>query len=299
MSNVPQFAEGELVTVQIKNARVVGTGLASLPNVILETENQFGPWTFEVPTSYPGVDVTRVAPAEWPPQPGDIWADHSNYKWAGLIWDGGVKLYPVEQAAATREWPESVMDQCGPMRLLYRDGWTPATDTAPAEPEPGQDDERAELVAGYRALADFIAAHPGLPDLPRRVSWYSRSQEAHTAWVEALPDASTSDHPHQNTIQHWASAKLRGLGLDLTWIEDLPPAVEPLPHRQPADTRPSLGEALADAFPEAVSACLNAFSSEALCPNDAVPGKHFCQECIDSGRAAATVANDVTLRGAL
>jgi hypothetical protein len=312
MQTVPQLIENELVNVSIRGARVaeVDRTLDGSPVVELVTSH-----VLRLPLAMRGVTVERVAPAEWPPQAGDVWRDRDGRKWFVRYVDGEPYMVSTTEDNGS---PEYVLDEHGPMTLHDREGWTPTTDTAPAAHTPEQLDERAEVIAGLRRLLDVIEAHPELTRLPRWINWQTRTAEEQAAWIAALGGAAVEDHPHGNTIQHWAKAKLRGLHLDVTWIENLPPAAEPLPARVPAgvleisrsielvepDTRLSYDEALADAekhghLPLVIASCLSAFDTEVLCPNNAVPGKHFCQPCIDSGRAAQAAAADPLLDGAL
>lgn len=257
MSKVSQqFAEGELVNVQIKNARVIANdGVHPLPYIRVQVDNQFGQWDFDVPTAYPGVDVTRVAPAEWPPQVGDRWFDRKGDEWVALFWDGAVRLYNIDADHTTREYPENVMESVGPMRLDRRRGWTPAADTTPAAPEPEQVDKRAAMVAGFRALADLLEAHPEIPmgaSLGGQTYYLGLGDDTKIrAAIER--DAATlgvtlreRQHSTDPACIVISGDYPVGGGVALALHASVATAA-PLPHRNPDDARMSLDEALADA----------------------------------------------------
>lgn len=219
-STKPTFSPGELVNVTIRGARII-PGVNDRINLHLGASGTGR--DIVVPFPYLGVSVERVAPAEWPPQPGDIFADRFDNEWVCTDSDGETILMS-EIGGAQNVDALDVLADFGPMRLVRRRGWTPATETTPAEPE--QVDERAELVAGLRELADLIEAHPQLTGLPRTIDWQP-GEEQFAQWVEVL-DARLTDHPHEGTMQHWANASLRGLRVHLAWIEDLPVEAEPV-----------------------------------------------------------------------
>jgi hypothetical protein len=163
MSKVSQqFAEGELVTIQIKSARVA----AFIPGdhaTVGEITVEMGVHNIEavVPLAY-GVTVERVAPAEWPPQIGDIWTDRDGSEWVADDTDGETILMRRLGGGGSTDALD-VLDMHGPMTLIRRRGWSPAADTTPAAPEPEQVDKRAELVAALRELLHRLESNPSMP----------------------------------------------------------------------------------------------------------------------------------------
>jgi hypothetical protein len=158
--NGTKFAEGERVNVTIRNAHVVSTSGDMLPTAIVRVENQFGEWRFEIPTAYPGVDVERIAPAEWPPQHRDGWKSERNgWEWFAVKKDSG-RIMLVNDYGDSYD-PAWAMENTGPMTLTRREGWTPAAPVDVGEPAPV--DERAAWVAGIREIADLVEARRDLP----------------------------------------------------------------------------------------------------------------------------------------
>lgn len=241
-----QFAEGELVDVHIKGARVVDNPTASLlplPSVRVCVENQFGDWDIDVPTSYPGVNIARVAPAEWPPQVADTWAvqlfDGGGREYFATGLHGKIRMRAADDLGDAWVTPDDLLD-AGPVRLVRRRNWTPPTDTAPAAPEPEQVDRRAAVIAGAREFADLLEARPDL-DLGYMGAFgpLVRSMQALRAWAQVLGveiKSSTSN----DTVHHTVKGRLAGLEVSPFWLEDLPkpkPASAPLPHRVPDEQR--------------------------------------------------------------
>jgi hypothetical protein len=159
--NAPEPGVGELINVTIRGARIesIDTGLAvcSLPGHA---------WRPTVNLRAAGVDVTRVAPKEWPPRPGDVWegADGAQFfARAGEPGDPGW-LAPADREIGS-SYPDEILASFGPLRLVYRRGWSPKP--APAagvdEPEAETLDERAAAIAGLRELADWLDEHPQIP----------------------------------------------------------------------------------------------------------------------------------------
>jgi hypothetical protein len=86
------FRIGEIVDVTIKGSRVVGIGY----------DDRFdSPWLRvaipigddemhgRIHLDAPGITVERVAPAKWPPQPGDLWRDNGGTLWFAVEDDHG------------------------------------------------------------------------------------------------------------------------------------------------------------------------------------------------------------------
>jgi hypothetical protein len=150
---IPQLAVDELVNVTIRGARVEEL---DCPGDDTFATLALGSYRVPIALHAPGVTVERVAPAEWPPQLGDIWADRNGSEWftvkSGRMLDG---------TGGGWSDPQEVVSGFGPMRLVRRRGWTPA---APAEVgEPEKLDERVAWVAGIREIADLIEARRDVP----------------------------------------------------------------------------------------------------------------------------------------
>jgi hypothetical protein len=149
----PTLTAGELVDITIRGARVEAF------NAGYTTFAPKGGAHITIETGSVGVDITRVAPIEWPPQPGDVWDDaHGGSWWARPDSEEDLTLQSEKGGS---DYPDWVLQSYGPMRLAFRRGWSPAP--APTADEPGQVDERAEAIAGLRALADWLEANPDLP----------------------------------------------------------------------------------------------------------------------------------------
>jgi hypothetical protein len=146
---------GELVDIAIKGARVEAY------NGGYFTVAPTGGAHITIETGSTGVRVTRVAPAEWPPQVGDLWLDASGSEWFAPM-RAKPELESTTAGSSAADW---VLGRYGPMTLAYRKGWTPApaADVDQADEVEPKLDERSAVIAGIRELADFLEAHPGLP----------------------------------------------------------------------------------------------------------------------------------------
>ncbi len=95
MSNEQKFQFGEIVDVAIKGARVLAIGSATITVGIAEHKAHLPLLCTE---------ITRAAPAEWPPQPGDLWRDekHKGLWYACSEGDDGhlTLLGPRQESAA-------------------------------------------------------------------------------------------------------------------------------------------------------------------------------------------------------
>lgn len=157
------FAPGEIVDVVLRGATVADVDMDASDVLALKLAGAKPGELVLLPVPWAGVTVTRVAPAEWPPQLGDIWEDRDGSEWFAEVTDGETIIMRRVGAGGAADALD-VLDMHGPMRLVRRRGWTPATDTTPAAAlEPEQVDERAEQIAGLRALADLLESHPDVP----------------------------------------------------------------------------------------------------------------------------------------
>ena len=117
------FQVGELVDVTIRRARVErhdGDGLAL----------SVGGARIVIPVVLPSaapssVTTERVAPAEWPPQPGDLWADSRGVWWfVHRVQVGNARhetrLVPDRPVQAGGWWPDRLLSDRGPVTLVHR-----------------------------------------------------------------------------------------------------------------------------------------------------------------------------------
>lgn len=80
----PEIRPGDIVDITIKGARVKEIcyhGDDNGPDLRFTYKTKFGEAHDAVWVDAPGVTVEHVAPAEWPPQPGDLWRDRHGGLW--------------------------------------------------------------------------------------------------------------------------------------------------------------------------------------------------------------------------
>jgi hypothetical protein len=111
-----EYRPGEVVDITIKGARVDrvdGRWLGCL----------LGAYRVTVPLDGPRVTVERVAPAEWPPQPGDLWKDRNESVWFALRQrNRGVRLVPGDPVGPLVGYDsDDVMAKVGPLILVRRE----------------------------------------------------------------------------------------------------------------------------------------------------------------------------------
>lgn len=114
------FKPGDLIDVTIKGAHVQSAGSYWVTFWVDESSN-----LHSVHTDAPGVTVEHVAPAEWPPQPGDLWRDNGDELWfvVQLAPDDIAMLpsYPVSSSKRGVK-PDRVRSTVGPLTLVHREG---------------------------------------------------------------------------------------------------------------------------------------------------------------------------------
>ncbi|MFI6813737.1 hypothetical protein ACIBG7_15055 [Nonomuraea sp. NPDC050328] len=136
------FVPGEIVDITIKGARVVEVcrhGDGNGDDLRFRYESKTGEsWPSAIWADAPGVTVERVAPEEWPPQPGDLWRDGRGNLWfaarhipdydnhedsRGINGDGfRTVLVPSHLGeAGAPERPENVVQPFGPFALVRRE----------------------------------------------------------------------------------------------------------------------------------------------------------------------------------
>lgn len=123
------FQPGELVDIIIRGARVVQLARPGYLRVDLDTGPQLA-----IMADHPAVTVERVAPAEWPPRPGDVWRDRDGSPWfaATVIERGGnavVRMLSGLGHEPSYQYPATFVQRSGPLTLVHRE----------PEPEGGED----------------------------------------------------------------------------------------------------------------------------------------------------------------
>lgn len=220
------FQPGEIVDVVIKGVRVRHEDADGVVTVL--AENPLGAVTwYEMP---PQAAITRVAPAEWPPLPGDKWRDGEGRPWFAIdVTDPVcheeqfVALVNTFGARLTNPYADVV--KYGPFTLVHRE-----EQDAPAEPEAAlaaelddvallraaaallRDRNRAAFVemttcpGGYATpnYADYLLAvlgetEPRTPVLEFAVMMSPQVASALAAWLESVADeAEKHDAAHHS-----------------------------------------------------------------------------------------------------
>ncbi len=131
-----QLQVGELVDIQLRRAKVVAvvrdTAADAAPHsVVIDYTGDEATCKLVIDVTAPRVTVQRVAPAAWPPQPGDLWRSaptqwHPN----GLLWlacdntdDDGVSdsYVPLRSQTGVYGAANDVLEIHGPMVLERRE----------------------------------------------------------------------------------------------------------------------------------------------------------------------------------
>lgn len=154
-----EFTAGELVDVVIKGARVQAfnagyTTLAPKAGAHITIE-----------TGSAGVEITRMAPKEWPPQPGDVWEDRNGKRWFAGATDEASTIWMHPAEVGVGGYDHDILAERGPLTLASRRGWSPEPAPTVTEDEPVRsvDGSRAAKVQGLRELADWLEANPEVP----------------------------------------------------------------------------------------------------------------------------------------
>lgn len=119
------FTPGELLDVTIPGVRVIREETDEHGYRDLVVEYADDARAYEILLPAPGasrVTVERIAPAEWPPQPGDVWAPE---RWRDQLWmavtdsRGETVLVSADNSSARRR-PDEVVADRGRLALLFR-----------------------------------------------------------------------------------------------------------------------------------------------------------------------------------
>lgn len=137
-----EFAQGDIVKITIEGARVVGEGYderyqSAWLRVALAINGDEAHGKLHLGAQ--GLTVERVAPPEWPPQPGDVWGSDGGGRWfaaqhvadfdnpadfAGCNSDGWrVVLVPLSIGpyGEDPQRPEAVSSHVGGLFLIHRE----------------------------------------------------------------------------------------------------------------------------------------------------------------------------------
>jgi hypothetical protein len=207
---------GELVDLRLPGMRVadpVAGHLVLVGDSGIDTE----PFEVRIPSTAQFV-VTRVAPREWPPQKGDVWASP---RYGGEEWVAAAGAGDIVMTSLTRpgSWfaPGKVSQDEGPMVLVRRRGWTPPDPDA----ELSTVDEAISAAQVVAHIARGLSA--GLP-LPAsiqlgehgelhlvKLQMKSNATAAAAAWAESfrLP-ALVIDDAVINTSRPWRGHQSAG-----------------------------------------------------------------------------------------
>jgi hypothetical protein len=130
------FQAGELVNVTIRNARVVNSypvrrDDADMGTVLVAEYTNGEHRNIAVNLAAEAVTVERVAPAEWPPLPGDLWRSTPTRRSpAGQLWlacgavdvDGKTDPYvPLVSTEEDHAYADDVLHSYGPLTLVHRE----------------------------------------------------------------------------------------------------------------------------------------------------------------------------------
>ncbi|MEU3452104.1 hypothetical protein ABZ671_00475 [Micromonospora sp. NPDC006766] len=125
------FRPGELVDVVIRAARVIEPRHTDDTALTLAyAEPQPGIFATLCIDHFDAkrVEITRVAPAEWPPQPGDLWRSAFGRLWFVYSYVNGEgrreqRFTPADDRAYGGNpcTPEALLSQEGPLTLVHRE----------------------------------------------------------------------------------------------------------------------------------------------------------------------------------
>lgn len=118
------FKPGELVDLTIRGARVKSTnGGGSGESLILAyAEVERGVFA-TVELRHPDADsvtIERVAPAEWPPRPGDLWRDCHDVLWFTTT-ESDVANPFMRTTDYSGNHARNLLEHVGPLTLVHRE----------------------------------------------------------------------------------------------------------------------------------------------------------------------------------
>lgn len=220
MEKVPQYRVDELLDVQIRHARV--RAVDDRGGLYLG----YGAGNDEllVDPAHAAITVTRVAPAEWPPQAGDVWTDRDGEEWFARVETDGSDEYGLLVRANARAGyqygtrADDVLASYGPMRLERRRGWTPTP--TPTDAEPAEVDLRTVRAAFLTAFAEAVRDGQDVEHITIEIAQY-KGVEIHTvhnsidqvtAWTKlfGLPTPACTGKVYAGGGPSWQAYETRG-----------------------------------------------------------------------------------------
>ncbi|TDC25941.1 hypothetical protein E1211_30515 [Micromonospora sp. 15K316] len=121
---------GEHVNITIENATIVEVSRHALAINLPGTEPNGVKGFITINPNREGVDVTRVAPAEWPPIQGDLWRDAYKTLWFVYRYESGIGTsHRVETRMTSASEnthsgsmsPDRLLSERGPVTLVHRE----------------------------------------------------------------------------------------------------------------------------------------------------------------------------------
>ncbi|MCX5066594.1 hypothetical protein OOJ91_11970 [Micromonospora lupini] len=139
------FQTGELVDITIRGAQVTEVLPGSVAISYATAASECVVHVANIHTGATGVEVTRVAPAEWPPETGDVWRDRENVLWFISVREVGddfrtEKVFTPSSTRAVNRYAayqaSRLLDERGPMALVHRERPEPDDSDEPDGSEP-------------------------------------------------------------------------------------------------------------------------------------------------------------------
>lgn len=130
-----EFKPGEIVDITIKGARIewansTDMNVWAVDEVDPDTGVNLGE-QITISHTAENITVERVAPAEWPPRPGDLWRDHDGDVWFCRAWQAEDKWrtglvcarrVPGKSAILGGSMSAAqVQDRHGPLTFVHRE----------------------------------------------------------------------------------------------------------------------------------------------------------------------------------
>lgn len=117
-----EFKSGDVVDITIKGVRINEVDQHGCISIIAKDCFDGQPASWRLP---PQAAVVRVAPAEWPPKPGDKWRDRHGSAWFAFYGLEAREVFmipadPVRGPLSTPT-PDEVMHKVGPLTLVHRE----------------------------------------------------------------------------------------------------------------------------------------------------------------------------------
>lgn len=115
-----EFKPGEIVDITIKGARVDGWVPETSELTVESTADANSELTaFDLTSDQ--ITVERVAPAEWPPRPGDLWRDREGDVWFAVEDEDGTITMVCQVTACVSRPPDEFMRTLDPLTFVYRE----------------------------------------------------------------------------------------------------------------------------------------------------------------------------------